>query len=79
MQNGMTPLLWAVKCKNFDLIEMFVAKGVNFLAQDENGDDALITAVKSTEWDEESVIKYHAAYKEYFDIHHKNKVRIIQI
>ena len=74
MQNGMTPLLWAVKCKNSEMIEMYVAKGANFLVKDEIGDDVLITAVKSTEWDEESVIKFHVVYKEYIDIHHKNKV-----
>lgn len=70
----MTPLLWAVKCKNLDLIETFIAKGADFLAKDKNGDNALIHAVKSTDWDEDSVIKYHATYQEYFDINHKNKV-----
>lgn len=73
-QNGMSSLLWAVKCKNLDLIETYIDKGADISVKDENGDDALIHAVKSTDWDEESVVKYHATYKDYFDLSHKNKV-----
>lgn len=73
-QNGMPPLLWAVKCKNLDLIETYIEKGADISVTDDNGDDALIHAVKSTDWDEDSAIKYHATYRDYFDLSHKNKI-----
>lgn len=70
----MTPFLWAVKCKNLELVDLFIAKGAELTAEDVNGDNSLIHAVKSTSWDEESVIQYQKTYKEYFDINYKNKV-----
>ncbi|KAK6637964.1 hypothetical protein RUM44_008387 [Polyplax serrata] len=72
-QNGMTPFLWAVKCKNLELIELYVMKGAEVTGEDVNGDNSLIHAIKSTSWDEESVIEYQKTYEKHFDINYKNK------
>lgn len=66
--------MWAVKCKNTELMELYSAKGCEITAEDVNGDNALIYAAKSTFWDEETVTEYHRAQREYFDINYKNKV-----
>lgn len=70
----MTPFLWAVKCKNLELIELYVMKGAEVTGEDVNGDNSLIHAIKSTSWDEESVIEYQKTYEKHFDINYKNKV-----
>lgn len=77
LQNEMSPFIWAVKCKNLELIELFAEKGADLSKEDANGDNALIHAVKSTAWNEESVIEFHRNYKEYFKINHKNKVLLL--
>ncbi|XP_022915943.2 uncharacterized protein [Onthophagus taurus] len=55
-QNNISPLTWAIKCKNLECIEALLVNGADATTKASNGDHVLFVALDNKIWDEQSFI-----------------------
>lgn len=68
--NHTTPLMWAVKLKNMEIVDVLLANGADSTAKNDNGYNALFLALENKIWDEKSFIKLwnHIKHTAFIDV-----------